>query len=156
MSRIIAAAMMAGWCCVGAGAQSVSAQVYFPGDGGSPVAGSYYPAAYQTYFGYYYPAAYYYPSTYYSYSYGSAVAPISTSVYYSGSTVVPGSVPISSGTYGYPYSISPAYGVGTFYGYGVGGYALPGAWNHGGFSGYGLPTAYSYGFYGGAPYNNYW
>ena len=85
----------------------------------------FYPAAYQTYFGFYYPTYNYFPSTYYAYYYGSAVAPVaSTSTYYAPSVYA---LPATGYPYsfGFPYSFGYAYP----YGYGWNNYAYPAAYH---------------------------
>jgi hypothetical protein len=84
----------------------------------------YYPAAYQTYFGYYYPTYNWLPSAYYATYSNNAIQVASTSTYYYGYPY----------TFGYPYSYA---GVGATYG----GYSYPYAYN----LTYGLP-AYRYMF----------
>src|SRR5690606_19533556 len=84
----------------------------------------YYPAAYQTYFGYYYPTYNWYPATYYSYFYGPAAIPATTT---------------TALHYGYPYGFGYPYAYGYPWAYGYYG-AWPAAysWNY-----YGYPFAYN-------------
>lgn len=114
----------------------------------------YYPAAYQTYFGFYYPTYNWIPSTYYASYYGGAVTPIvSASTYYSPAVGYPYS-------FGYPYSYGYAYP----YGYGWNTYGYPYAyaltygagWPYTTYYGYGAPAAYFTGYYPTAYYGNYY
>ena len=119
----------------------------------------YYPAAYQTYFGYYYPTYNWFPATYSTYSYGAAVAPVaSTSTYYYG-------YPYS---FGYPYAFGYAWPYGG-YGYSANYYGYPFAynltygpalaasgWPYTTYYGYGAGTPYFTGYYPAAYYGNYY
>ncbi|MDQ3330800.1 MAG: hypothetical protein M3552_09120 [Planctomycetota bacterium] len=115
----------------------------------------FYPAAYQTYFGYYYPTYNWLPRAYYASFSAAAIAQTpSTSTYYYGypsSFGYPYSYAAVGATYGgysYPYAYNLTYGTSTYYGYGV---ASPY------FTGY-YPTSYygnyfpSYGYYGTGTY----
>ena len=127
----------------------------------------FYPAAYQTYFGYYYPTYNWFPATYHTYSYGAAVAPVaSTSTYYYG-------YPYS---FGYPYAFGYAWPYGG-YGFGANYYGYPFAynlvygpsavaagapavtaagWPYTTYYGYGATTPYFTGYYPAAYYGNYY
>lgn len=115
----------------------------------------YYPAAYQTYFGYYYPTYNWLPSAYYaSYSNAAIAQAASTSTYYYGYPYSFGypfsyaGVGAQNGGYGFPYAYNITSGAPAYYGSGV---ASPY------FTGY-YPTSYygnywpSYGYYGTGTY----
>ena len=129
----------------------------------------YYPAAYQSYFRYYYPSYNWQPSTYYAYSIGTAAAVtpvVSTSTYYSG---------YPSSYYGYPYAFGYPYSAGIYsggaaassYGFPYAGrltYGLPAyryimagyGWPSTTYYGYGATSPYFTGYYPSSYYGNYY
>ena len=112
----------------------------------------YYPAAYGTYFSYYYPTYNWLRAPYYSVFSGNAlVAATVTSPYYYGYPYSFG-YPYSWGAFGYPYTYGYPYAYATAYGYPyVTGYRGVSTYYAGGY-----PTFSSAAYYGYAPANTYY
>lgn len=111
-----------------------------------------YPAAYQTYFGYYYPTYNWLPAAYYA----SSIPVASTSTYYYGYPYTFGypysyvGVGATYGGYSYPYAYNLTYGLPASR------YAVASAWPASTYYGYGAGTAYFTGYYPTSFYGNYY
>jgi hypothetical protein len=112
-----------------------------------------YPAAYQTYFGYYYPTYNWLPTAYYA---SSTNAVASTSTYYYGYPYSFGypysyaGVGATYGGYSYPYAYNLTYGLPAYR------YLFGSAWPTSTYYGYGAGTAYYTGYYPTSYYGNFY